>query len=122
MATPEQLDVWLGEERVGDLVPQRRGFRYAPAPGSRPLTVSPAGAGEPWDLGFSRAWFDGLLPEGEQRTAAERRHRVERGDTFGLLAAIGWECAGAVSVLPAQWPSRRCLQALSAGDWSRTGL
>jgi len=100
MAMPEQLDVWLGDERVGDLVPGRRGFRYVPAPDSRSLTVSPAGVGEPWDVGFSRAWFDGLLPEGEQRTAAERRHRVERGDTFGLLAAIGWECAGAVSVLP----------------------
>ena len=100
MATPEQLGVWLGDERVGHLVPGRRDFRYAPAPGSRPLTVNPAGVEEPWDVGFGRAWFAGLLPEGEQRTAAERRHRVERGDTFGLLAAIGWECAGAVSVLP----------------------
>jgi serine/threonine-protein kinase HipA len=98
--TPEQLDVWLGAERVGALVQERRGFRYVPASGRRPLTVSPAGVGEPWEIGFSRAWFDGLLPEGEQRTAVERRHRVERGDTFGLLAAIGWECAGAVSVLP----------------------
>jgi serine/threonine-protein kinase HipA len=100
MATPERLAVWLGDGRVGDLVQERRGFRYVPVPGGRPLTASPAGAEEPWDAGFSRAWFDGLLPEGEQRTAAERRHRVERGDTFGLLAAIGWECAGAVSVLP----------------------
>ena len=55
--TLERLDVWLSDERVGDLVQERRGFRYRP--GSRPLTVSPAGAGEPWDLGFSRVWFDG---------------------------------------------------------------
>lgn len=100
MATPERLEVWLGTERVGELVPEPRGVRYLPQPGSTSLTVGRSRTDEPWDPAFSRAWFDGLLPEGERRTAAEVRHRVQRGDTFALLAEIGWECAGAVSVLP----------------------
>lgn len=42
-------------------------------------------------------WAEGLLPEGETRTVLERRFEVRRGDTIGLLAAIGADCAGAVS-------------------------
>jgi serine/threonine-protein kinase HipA len=44
-------------------------------------------------------FFEGLLPEGAIRAAiANSLHRSE-GDGFGLLAALGGECAGAVSVL-----------------------
>lgn len=42
-------------------------------------------------------WCEGLLPEGETRTLLENRFAVRRGDTVGLLAAIGADCAGAVS-------------------------
>ena len=42
-------------------------------------------------------WCEGLLPEGETRTLLESRFAVRRGDTIGLLAAIGADCAGAVS-------------------------
>ncbi|MGI8535827.1 MAG: HipA domain-containing protein [Mycobacteriales bacterium] len=42
-------------------------------------------------------WAEGLLPEGETRTTLERRFEIRRGDTIGLLAAIGADCAGAVS-------------------------
>jgi serine/threonine-protein kinase HipA len=42
-------------------------------------------------------WSEGLLPEGETRTLLERRFEVRRGDTIALLAAIGADCAGAVS-------------------------
>lgn len=42
-------------------------------------------------------WAEGLLPEGETRTLLERRFDIRRGDTIGLLAAIGADCAGAVS-------------------------
>ena len=64
------------------------------------LTIAPDGSDATWSAAFTRAWFDNLLPEESRRTAAEAEHDVERGDTLGLLAAIGWECAGAVSVLP----------------------
>ncbi len=42
-------------------------------------------------------WCEGLLPEGETRTLLENRFAVRRGDTVGLLGAIGADCAGAVS-------------------------
>lgn len=41
--------------------------------------------------------MEGLLPEGETRTVLEREFSIRRGDAFGLLAAIGRDCAGAVS-------------------------
>lgn len=44
-------------------------------------------------------WCEGLLPEGETRTTLEQRFEVRRGDTFGLLEALGRECAGAVTLL-----------------------
>lgn len=96
-----QRAVWLGDRRVGTLVKERQGgFRFDVLPGASALTVSREGARTPWTRGFSRNWFDGLLPEGPQRTAAEGIHGVTGGDTFGLLAEIGWECAGAVAILP----------------------
>lgn len=97
------LTVWLGDEQVGRLgrVGRRFQIRYtARSDATALLTVAPEGMDAAWTPGFTRAWFDNLLPEEARRTAAEAEHRVERGDTFGLLAAIGWECAGAVSVLP----------------------
>ncbi len=97
------LVVWLGDEPVGTLAREghRFGLRFRRRPGAVGLlTVAPGGVADPWSPSFTRAWFDGLLPEEARRSAAETDHGVERGDTYGLLAAIGWECAGAVSVLP----------------------
>ena len=99
----EDLVVWLADERVGDLVRSGRRFqfRFTRRPeATGHLTVAPEGADRAWTPAFTRAWFDNLLPEETRRTAAEVEHGVERGDSFRLLAAIGWECAGAVSVLP----------------------
>ncbi len=65
-------------------------------------------------------WCEGLLPEGEARTLLESRFDVRRGDTIGLLAAIGADCAGAVSFLsddqPSPGPPRRSTAALDAGQ------
>lgn len=50
-------------------------------------------------------WCEGLLPEGETRTMLEGLFEVRRGDTIGLLAAIGADCAGAVSFVDAAEPA-----------------
>ncbi len=55
---------------------------------------------KPWTPELTRAWFEGLLPEGETRTRAAGRFRVQPEDWFALLAEIGWECAGAVAIHP----------------------
>ncbi|WP_435738303.1 HipA domain-containing protein [Cellulosimicrobium sp. PMB13] len=45
-------------------------------------------------------FLEGLLPEAAVRAALERQHRVAPGDTFGMLTAIGRECAGAIQFTP----------------------
>jgi serine/threonine-protein kinase HipA len=45
-----------------------------------------------------RNWFCNLLPEGLVREAIETRLKLRPRDDFGLLEAIGGECAGAVSI------------------------
>ena len=51
-------------------------------------------------------FLDGLLPDGSARAGLERRFAVHRVDSFSLLAAVGRECAGAVSLVPQgeTWP------------------
>src|SRR3546814_16403075 len=48
--------------------------------------------------GVARNWFCNLLPEGAGRQAIVERLRIAPDDDFALLAAIGGECAGAVSL------------------------
>ncbi|MGZ4693048.1 MAG: HipA domain-containing protein [Acidimicrobiales bacterium] len=51
-------------------------------------------------------FLEGLLPDGWARAGLERRFDVHRVDSFSLLAAVGRECAGAVSLVPQgePWP------------------
>jgi HipA-like protein len=102
------LAVWLGSEHVATLEQTRRRelrLRYTDQAidtyglGSVALSVAmpvaPRLGGRPVEF-----WAESMLPEGETRTALEERFGVRRGDTFGLLEAIGADCAGAVSFLP----------------------
>lgn len=45
-------------------------------------------------------FFDGLLPEGSERDAVARALGVSPDHTFGILAGVGGEVAGAVSLWP----------------------
>jgi serine/threonine-protein kinase HipA len=106
---PAGLLVWLDGAVVADLTMSRR---RVPQLRYRPEFVDLCGEGR---LGLSVPlpvtrkayrgelvdyWIEGLLPEGETRTVLERYFRVRRGDGFGLLAALGRDCAGAVTVTP----------------------
>jgi serine/threonine-protein kinase HipA len=103
------LVVWLEDLPVADVTETRRGglrlaYRESAVTAlgvgalclSTALPVSP----KPYADGAALSWCEGLLPEGEMRTQLERQFGVRRGDTFGLLAALGRDCAGAVSFLP----------------------
>ena len=107
MATPA-LSVWLGG-RVVAVLSRHRGdlsLEYLSeevsqvGTGSIVLSVSMPVRSKPYVRDAVQFWLEGLLPEGEARTTLEAMHDVRRGDTFGLLEAIGRECAGAVSFLP----------------------
>src|SRR3546814_1781881 len=51
-----------------------------------------------------RNWFCNLLPEGAVRDAIAARLRIPERDDFALLAAVGGECAGAVSIRDPDMP------------------
>lgn len=46
-----------------------------------------------------RNYFANLLPEGQVRALYAAQHRIPLDDDFGLLGAIGKECAGALSLV-----------------------
>jgi serine/threonine-protein kinase HipA len=48
----------------------------------------------------SAPFFEGLLPEGSVRAALAGKFGLSEEDGFGLLGALGADCAGAVVVLP----------------------
>ncbi len=52
----------------------------------------------------TRAYFEGLLPEGDARTGIANELRVPEWDVFALLRAIGGDCAGAVALFPVDEP------------------
>ncbi|MGL4743952.1 MAG: type II toxin-antitoxin system HipA family toxin [Dermatophilaceae bacterium] len=118
------LAVWLNDEHLADLEQVRSGelrLRYQPAGiaahglGSIVLSIAlPVAARHRGDA--VTRWVESLLPEGETRTALEDRFGVRRGDSFGLLTAIGADCAGAVSFLRSDArPVHRLTAALPLG-------
>jgi serine/threonine-protein kinase HipA len=97
---PERLIITLHGVEAGHLERAgRRSARFMPVPDGPVLTVAADGP-KPWKPELTRAWFEGLLPEGETRTRAAGRFGVQPDDWFALLAEIGWECAGAVAIHP----------------------
>ena len=87
-------------------------FRYT-APGTRAISLSLPLRDEPFTPAESRPFFEALLPEGPQREQIARELRLAPGDAYGLLAALGRDCAGALQILdegaPAQTPDVRWL-------------
>lgn len=54
----------------------------------------------------SAPFFEGLLPEGAVRATIAGKLGFSEANGFGLLAALGADCAGAVMVLPRDQPPR----------------
>lgn len=103
----ERLEVELFGQPAGELVisgPLRSpedwmftyGVEYLRA-GAPALSVTMPLREAPWVGAVARNWFCNLLPEGAVRQAIVQRLRIP-DDDFALLAAIGGECAGAVSL------------------------
>lgn len=99
-----ELDVYLGDQLAGVLSGDSwaAAFLYderwaAERPAiSRQLPISE----QPAPPGPTRVFFDGLLPEATLRSELARIWRCDPLDWMALLAAIGRESAGAVSVVP----------------------
>ncbi len=114
------LDVHLGGRLIGVIEGTgRRSAAFRPLGGVSDLGLGSRlsfarRADESWEPELTHAWFENLLPESETRDRIAGRFGLWRDDTYGLLDRIGWECAGAVAVLPpGQTPVTGTYQELS---------
>ncbi len=103
----QELTIWLRGDPVAILTKTKRGLALAYATslvneigtGSLCLSVALPVREQPYSGEAVDRWVRGLLPEGETLSELERRFGIARGDSFGLLQAIGYDCAGAISVV-----------------------
>ncbi|HEX5762974.1 MAG TPA: HipA domain-containing protein [Solirubrobacterales bacterium] len=108
------LDVYLHGERIGDLTPTGAGagyeFRYSHnaleryGRGVALLSNSLPTTEEPFSPDASRAYVEGLLPEGPRRLALARELAIDPDDGYALIAALGADCVGGVSFQPPMAP------------------
>ncbi len=128
----EVLDVFLHAARAGRLerlAGAKVRFRYDEdwvEAGQAPLSLSLPVCTESYEDDECRPFFSGLLPEGEFLKSIARRFHVSAGNVFSVLAEIGGECAGAISLAaegesppfldapPPEWLDQRQLGVLLA--------
>lgn len=106
MAGSPTLVVALGGRRIGTLRRVRNGARFSYAPelaqamqGVPLLSVAMPVRTEEYDTATTGSWFRGLLPEDARLESVKRFYGIGQGDWYDVLERIGWECAGAVSVM-----------------------
>jgi serine/threonine-protein kinase HipA len=64
------------------------------------LSTTMAPRAEPYGPAVTRPYLEGLLPQGRRRLKLARELGLEVGDAYGMLAALGRDCPGAVVFLP----------------------
>jgi serine/threonine-protein kinase HipA len=98
------LDVHCFDKLAGRLVDERGGVTFAYDPDWLTAAMPPLSQSLPLDGSYDpaavAAFFGGLLPEGVPRDLLARRLGVSPGNDFGLLAAVGGDTAGAISLQP----------------------
>jgi serine/threonine-protein kinase HipA len=102
------LDVYLHGRLVGGLFPTGEdGYRFAyrpeavekANPGEVVLSHAMPVRGEPFSASTSRAYIEGLLPQGSRRHLIADELGLDPGDAYGLIAELGRDCPGAVTFL-----------------------
>jgi serine/threonine-protein kinase HipA len=126
----EPLAIWLYGRRVAIVERERKGrlrLSYteealAAYEGGTPLlSLALPLMRARYPNGVTRAFLDGLLPEGEPRRAIAADLDLPASDVFGLVGALGRDCAGALVIQPAgdsppALPSTRNAESLSDDD------
>ena len=108
-----RLHVWLecADDPIGTILANDEGalaFHYADswlsARANHSLSLSLPLADQSFGDVRTRAYFNNLLQENDQLNHVIAREGLSRGDIAGLLAHVGADCAGAVSILPEDAP------------------
>ncbi|MXX70272.1 MAG: type II toxin-antitoxin system HipA family toxin [Gemmatimonadetes bacterium] len=101
------LTVWWAGTTVGRLALDRHGAmrftydgRWIEDESAPPISFSLPKRAESFSARLCLPFFEGLLPEGAQRDAVATALGVSPSNTFRLLAALGAELAGALTLLP----------------------
>lgn len=102
-----RLDVWFDREMVGSLDRSESGglrFTYDPdylvGPAPRAISFSMPLQEASYDDRLARPFFSGLLPDEGARQRLAGALGISADNPFGLLEAIGGDCAGALSLYP----------------------
>ena len=107
----DELAVWLHGERVAVIDRERERLRLTYTEealrryplGTPLLSLSLPVSSRRYTQGIVRPFLDGLLPEGESRKSLARDVHVPERDTYGLIRALGRDCAGAVVIQPMEY-------------------
>ncbi len=127
---PAALAIWLYGHQVAAVEKQRNNrlrlsytdYALDTYEGGTPLlSLALPLTDDRYPNGATRAFLDGLLPEGEPRRAIAEDLDLPSSDAFGLLAALGRDCAGALVVQsegdpPPPTPTTLTAQPLAADD------
>jgi serine/threonine-protein kinase HipA len=98
----KSLVVWMERERVGELVLKDNGnlqFRYDPAYEGPPISHALPKQSEAHSHAVAKAVFGGLLPEADVREVVARNLGVSVSNDYALLAGLGGDVAGALTLL-----------------------
>jgi serine/threonine-protein kinase HipA len=110
----DELIAYLADRRVGQLIRKENGnlqFRYDEDYAGPPLSHAMPVQEEAHPHAVCRAVFGGLLPEGDGREALARVLGISPGNDYGLLAEVGGDCAGAITLLPTDATTDATLEA-----------
>jgi serine/threonine-protein kinase HipA len=127
---PDDLAVWLYGINTASIEEERGRLRLTYSDdalrryplGLPLLSVSLPLRPERYTHGVIRPFLDGLLPEGEARATIARDLELGREDTYGLIRALGRDCAGALVIQPADEPPPPPPTTLTAEHLDEAGI
>jgi serine/threonine-protein kinase HipA len=99
------LTVYWDGRPVGRLTrptERAREYEFEYTDGTRPLSLSLPTDMVRFTSAESRPFFEALLPEGTLRDQIAAQLKLAAGDSFGLLAELGRDCAGAIQIMEAK--------------------
>jgi serine/threonine-protein kinase HipA len=99
------LGVYWDREEIGrlDLLEERaRDYSFSYTSQRRPISLSLPTSEKSFSSARSRPFFEALLPEGLVREQIANQLKLATSDSYGLLAELGRDCAGALQILEAK--------------------